>query len=72
MAEIANKIESVKVGETVLGIVDKQVVIPVGAGLKGSDEVEIAEDGSIRIKALSWDKLIAGEDSIVMDGGGAA
>lgn len=67
----ANTIEVIKVGDTVLDIANKQVVIPVGAGLKGSDEVEIAEDGTIRIKALSFDKLIAGEESIVMDGGSA-
>lgn len=71
MEGTTNKIESVKVGSTVLEIVDKQVVIPVGAGLKGSDEVEIAEDGTIRIKAMSWDKLIDGESEIVMDGGDA-
>lgn len=66
-----NKIESVKVGNTLLDIVEKQVVIPMGAGLKGSDEVEIGEDGVIRIKAMSWDKLISGNDELVMDGGGA-
>lgn len=66
-----NAIEGIKVGETLLDVVDKQVVIPVGAGLKGSDEIEIAEDGSLRIKAMSWDKLIDGEDEIIMDGGSA-
>lgn len=68
----ANKIESIKVGGTVLDIVDKQVTIPMGAGLKGSDEIEIAEDGAIKIKAMSWDKLMDGESAIVMDGGGAS
>lgn len=67
----ANKIEVIKVGDTVLDIIDKQVVIPIGAGLKGSDEVEITADGTIRIKAMSWDKLIDGESEIVMDGGDA-
>lgn len=71
MEGMANKIESIKVGNTIMNIIDKQVEIPVGAGLKGSDEVEIAEDGAIRIKAMSWDKLIGGESEIVMDGGGA-
>ena len=67
----ANKIEAIKVGGTIMDIVDKQVIIPMGAGLKGSDEVEIAEDGTIKIKAMSWDKLIGGDSEIVMDGGGA-
>ena len=71
MADSINKINSVALGGTVLEIVDKQVNIPVGAGLKGSDEIEIAEDGSLRIKAMSWDKLISGDDEIVMDGGSA-
>ena len=71
MVGLDNKIESVKVGGTVLDIVDKQVEIPVGAGLKDSDEIEIAQDGSLRIKAMSFDKLIAGEEAIVFDGGNA-
>ena len=71
MEGMANKIESIKVGGTIMDIVDKQVVIPVGAGLKGSDEVEITEDGVIRIKSMTWDKLVDGESEIVMDGGGA-
>ena len=66
-----NKIEAIKIGNTLMDIVDKQVVIPVGAGLKGSDEVEITEDGVIRIKSMTWDKLVDGESEIVMDGGGA-
>ena len=67
-----NKIESIKVGDTIMEIVDKQVTIPLGAGLKGSDEIEIAEDSAIKIKSMSWDKLMDGEDEIVMDGGGAS
>lgn len=68
---MANTIEGVKVGDTVLDAVDNIVTIPVGAGLKSSDEIEIAEDGSLRIKAMSWDKLMGGESELVFDGGGA-
>ena len=71
MAGTINKIDSIALGGTVLGIVDKQVNIPIGAGLKGSDEIEIAADGTLRIKVMSWDKLIDGETEIVMDGGSA-
>lgn len=68
----ANKIESVTVGSTLLDIVDKQVTIPMGAGLKGSDEIEIAEDGTLGIKALSFSKITQSEtEEIVFDGGGA-
>lgn len=71
MADITCDIKNVALNGTVLDIVNQQVNIPLGAGLKGSDEVEIAEDGTIKIKAMSWDKLIDGESEIVMDGGGA-
>jgi hypothetical protein len=67
-----NKIEGVKVGSTLLEIVDKVVTIPVGAGLKGSDEIEVADDGSLHIKSISFDKIAQAEGSVlVMDGGSA-
>ena len=71
IAEVENKIESVAIGNTVLDVVDKKVVIPVGAGLKVSDELNISEDGTLSIGAISFDKVIGGDDEIVMDGGGA-
>ena len=67
-----NKIDEVYVGETLLEIVDKKVVIPVGAGLKESEEIAIADDGVLTIKSISIDKVVQDEDSVlVMDGGGA-
>lgn len=65
-----NKIEAVKVGDTVLEIVEKTVVIPVGAGLKASDEVVIAEDGTLGIGEVNVNKLIqtVGED-LILNGG---
>ena len=67
-----NKIEAIKIGDTLMDIVEKTVEIPLGAGLKGSDEIEIEADGTLRIKAMTWDKLMDGESAIVMDGGGAS
>lgn len=68
-----NKIESIKVGDTVLEIVDKVVVIPVGAGLKASAEVTIAEDGTLGLGSISFSKIMQAEGEIVIfDGGGAA
>jgi hypothetical protein len=68
-----NKIETVKVGDTVLEIVGKTVTIPVGAGLKASDEITIADDGTIGIGVISWNKIAQVEGEIVtFDGGGAA
>ena len=70
---LANKIEEIYVGETLLEVVDKKVVIPVGFGLKTSDEIEINEDGTLSIKAISFDKVVQAEDEeIVLNGGGAA
>ena len=67
----ANKIEAITVDGTLMDIVDKTVNIPLGAGLKGSDEIEIAADGTLRLKGMSWDKLTVGENTIIMDGGSA-
>lgn len=68
-----NKIENIKVGETLLEIVDKTVVIPVGAGLKASDEVAIAEDGTLGIGEVNVNKLVQSEgDYLVLNGGAAA
>ena len=68
-----NKIEAIYVGEELLEIVDKKVVIPIGMGLKTSDEIEVAEDGTISIKAISFDKVVQAEnEEIVLSGGGAA
>jgi hypothetical protein len=68
-----NKIDEIYLGDTLLDVVGKKVVIPVGAGLKTSDEIEVAEDGTIRIKAISFDKVMQTEDQeVVLNGGGAA
>lgn len=67
-----NNIETIKVGDTLLDIVDKTVAIPVGAGLKASEEVTIAEDGTLGIGAIGVNKLVQAEDEVlVMDGGSA-
>lgn len=68
-----NKIESVKVGNTVLEIVEKAVVIPVGAGLKASDEITIAEDGTLGIGAISFSRIVQADgETVTFDGGTAA
>lgn len=64
-----NKIESVKVGDTVLEIVEKTVTIPVGAGLKASEEVTIAEDGTLGIGTISVSKLSQDGVELILDGG---
>lgn len=73
LANVENKIEKVALGSTLLDIVEKQVNIPIGAGLKASEEIEIAEDGTIGIKEISIDKVVQSPDQdLILDGGGAA
>jgi hypothetical protein len=70
---MANVVKEISVGGTVLDVINNRVAIPAGAGLQSSDEIEIAEDGKIRIKAIGWDKIAQSESgSMVFDGGGAA
>jgi hypothetical protein len=68
-----NKIEAIKVGDTLLEIVDKVVTIPMGLGIKGSDEISVNDDGTLSIKSISFDKIAQVEDQeVVLNGGGAA
>lgn len=68
-----NKIDEIYLGETLLEVVDKKVVIPVGAGLKASEEITVAEDGTLGIGKISFSKIVQEEnETVIMDGGGAA
>lgn len=67
----ANVIEAVKVGTTLLEIVDKTVTIPVGAGLQASDEVTIGEDGTLGIGEVGVSKLIDDGTTLILNGGSA-
>lgn len=73
----ANVIEAVKVGDTLLEIVDKSVNIPVATAdtlgvVKGSDEVTVGADGAISIGHVSVSKLVQEADvELVLDGGAA-
>lgn len=67
-----NVIEGVKLGDTLLELVDKIATIPVGAGLKASQEVTIAEDGTLGIKGVSVSKLTQAADEVLVLNGGAA
>lgn len=68
-----NKIESVKLGENTLEIVEKTVTVPVGAGLVASDEVTIGTDGALGIGQVDISKLVQTPGTeFILDGGGAA
>lgn len=67
-----NKIEAVKVGDTLLNIVDKTVTIPVGAGLQASDEVTIGADGTLGVGEVNVNKLVQTDgDALILNGGSA-
>ena len=77
----ANKIEAVKVGNTLLDIVGKTVTIPV-AGLNnagvvksstGANKVNISKNGVMSVNKISTNSIFVPiGDELVLDGGGAS
>lgn len=73
-----SKIESISVGGTLLDIVEKGVNIPIATSdtlgvVKGSDEIDVADDGTLTIKSINFSKIVQEENmEIVLSGGGAA
>lgn len=68
---MAGTIKGVKLNGTLLDAIDGIVNVKVPE-IKGSDEIAVSEDGTLSIKAISWDKIAHGESELVLDGGGAA
>lgn len=68
-------VKEVAVNGALLDVVNGRVDIAIAEqslGVKGSDEIDVAEDGTLSIKSISFDKIVQAEDEIfVMDGGGA-
>ena len=67
-----NVIEGVKLGGTLLELVDKIATIPIGAGLKASQEVTIAEDGTLGVGSVNVNKLVQTDGEFLVLNGGAA
>lgn len=72
-----NVIESVKVGGTLLDIVEKSVDIPIATDavlgvVKASEEVTVAEDGTLGIGTISFSKIVQAEDEVIVFDGGAS
>ena len=67
------QIKSIKVNGTLMEIVDGVVDITVPeatVGVKGSDEIKVAEDGTLSIGTISMDKIVQPEGyTFVLDGG---
>ena len=62
----ANSVHNIKINDTVLSAIDHQVE------LKLSEELKVAEDGTIGLKQVSWDLIVPGESTLILDGGDAA
>ena len=64
-------IKEIAVNGTLMDVVEGRVDITIPQ-FKGSDEIDVAEDGTLSIKTISIDKIAQDSESIIiMDGGGA-
>lgn len=74
----ANKIESISASGTMLDVLNKNVDIPMATSnrlglVKGSTEIVVSDDGALTIGAISLDKIVQADGTVlVMDGGGAS
>ena len=71
---MSNVVKEVAVNGTLLEMVDGRVNITIEDTLcvKSSDEIAVAEDGTLSIKEISFDKITQAEGTVlVMDGGSA-
>lgn len=70
---LADVVKGISVGGSLLEMIDGKVEIPVGAGLKASEEVTISEDGTLGIGKISFSKIVQEEDeTLILDGGGSS
>ena len=63
-------VKEIAVNGTLLDMIDGRVDITVPE-FKDSDEIAVNQDGTLSIKAISFDKITQGATIIVMDGGAA-
>ena len=68
-------VKGVKVNGTLLDVIDGVVNVDIAEQtlcVKGSDEIDVAEDGTLNIKKIGFDKIVQDKNTIiVMDGGNA-
>ena len=70
---MSNIVKGVSVNGVLLDMVDGKVDIPVGAGLKSSEEIVVNKDGTLGVGTISFSKIVQAENEIViMDGGSAS
>ena len=73
---MANAVKEVAVNGTLLDVIDGRVDIQIAEqalGVKSSEEITIAEDGTLGIGKISFSKIVQDEEEeVVLNGGGAA
>lgn len=73
---MAGLVREVAVNGTLLDVISGRVNITIPEPeitIKGSDEIEVAEDGTLSIKTISFDKVVQPEEyEVVLNGGAAA
>ena len=62
---LGNTVQSLKINDTVLSAINHQVEV------KLSDEFTMNENGEIGLKKVSWDLIVPGETTLILDGGDA-
>lgn len=63
---LANTVQTIKINDTILNAINHQI------DLKLSDDFSVEKDGTIGIKQISWDNIVPGETTLILDGGDAA
>lgn len=64
-------VKNIKVNGTLLDMVDNTVEINTTSIIKESDEIAVAEDGTLTIKSISADKLSTDNTELILNGGSA-
>jgi hypothetical protein len=66
-----NLIDIIQVNGVALDITDKTVNIKATDVVKASDEIKVADDGTLSVGTISTDKLVQGNDTLILNGGSA-
>lgn len=69
---MANVVKEIAVNGALVDVIDNRVDISVHNIIQTGDEIEVAEDGTLRIVKIDATKLVTDSTTLVLDGGTAA
>ena len=70
---VMGMIKAIEVNGTELEVVNHKVILNTSSLIKESDEIAVAEDNSLVLKKVPFEKLYIDEDDeIILDGGSSA